>query len=92
MTDPKPSRKRWKIALGVVVMFAAVGWLVAYPGEIITETVGPQWLRQWGFEKKVGVDLGKSDIADIDLKPLRRLPNFEYVGLRETNNLKLNLR
>ena len=64
MTNPKPSRTRWKIALGVVVLFAVVGWLVAWPayqrhraiqeiervgGETIRETVGPQWMIQLGF-------------------------------------------
>ena len=65
MPNPKPSRTHWKIALAVVVLFAAVGWLVAFPayrrhraiqeiervgGEVGRETVGPLWLSQWGFE------------------------------------------
>ena len=65
MTNPKPSRKRWKIALGVVVVFAAVGWLFAFPayqrhraieeiervgGEIERGSFGPQWLSQWGIK------------------------------------------
>ena len=31
MTKPKPSRTRWRFALAVVVVFAAVAWLVAFP-------------------------------------------------------------
>ena len=65
MTNPKPSRTRWKIALGVVVLFAAVGWLVVWPayqrhraiqeiervgGWVVREQTGPQWLRKWGIE------------------------------------------
>jgi len=65
MTNPKPSRTRWKIALGVVVLFAvAVGWLVAWPayqrhraiaeiervgGTVVRDTVGPQWLQKFGI-------------------------------------------
>ncbi|MBT6153202.1 MAG: hypothetical protein HOL01_02015 [Planctomycetaceae bacterium] len=64
MTEPKPSRRRWKIALGVVVLFAVVGWLVAYPayqrhraieeierlgGAVYYRETGPQWLSRWGI-------------------------------------------
>ena len=31
MTNPKPSRTRWRFFLAVVVVFAAVAWLVAFP-------------------------------------------------------------
>ena len=31
MTNPKPSRTRRRIAVAVVVLFTAVGWLVAFP-------------------------------------------------------------
>ena len=64
MTNPKPSRKRWTIGLAVVVLFAAVAWLVAFPaykrhraiqeiervgGTVWKETVGPKWLQKLGF-------------------------------------------
>ena len=65
MTNPKPSRKRWRIALVAAVLFAAVGWMVTFPayerhraiqeiervgGYAERTTVGPKWLSQWGFE------------------------------------------
>ena len=64
MANPKPSRKRWKIALGVVFLFAVVVWPVAWPaykqhraiaeverlgGSVGRESVGPKWLQQLGF-------------------------------------------
>ncbi len=64
VTNPKPLRTRWKIALGVVVLFAAVGWLAAdrqskrhraiqeierVGGVVIREETGPKWLRRWGI-------------------------------------------
>jgi hypothetical protein len=65
VTKPKPSRTRWRIAVAVVVLFAAVAWPVAFPaykrhraiqqiermgGFIQRDIVGRQWLRQWGIE------------------------------------------
>ncbi|MBT4866284.1 MAG: hypothetical protein HON53_14365 [Planctomycetaceae bacterium] len=64
MTYPKTSRKRWRIALFVAVLFAAVAWLVAFPafqrhraiqeieglgGYVLRESTGPQWLSRWGI-------------------------------------------
>ena len=64
MTKPKPSRTRWKVALGVTVMFAVMGWLFAWPAyerhraiqeikrvgeDVGRESVGPQWLSQWSI-------------------------------------------
>jgi hypothetical protein len=67
VTNPKSTRTRWKIALGVVALFAVVGWLVAsrpserqraiqeierVGGSIFYDDTGPLWLRRWG----IGVD------------------------------------
>ena len=75
MTNPKPSRKRWRIAVAVVVVFALVGWLVAFSaykqhraiqeierlgGYVNRETVGPQWLQKLGF----GIDR----VVEVDLE------------------------
>ena len=65
MTNPTRSRKRWRIALAVVVLFAVVGWLVAWPaylrhsamrdiervgGRVVGEFHGPQWLQKLGIQ------------------------------------------
>ena len=64
MTNPKPLRKRWKTALVAVLVFVAVGWLVAWPayqrhraveeierggGEVGRAITGPQWLQKLGI-------------------------------------------
>jgi hypothetical protein len=38
MTNPRPSSTRWRIAIAVVVMFAAVAWLVAVTNVIKRKT------------------------------------------------------
>ena len=63
VTNPKPPRSRWTIAFVVVVLFAAVGWFVAWPayqrhrtiqeiervgGTVARHTVGPNWLQKLG--------------------------------------------
>ncbi|MBT6483106.1 MAG: hypothetical protein HOK71_00365 [Planctomycetaceae bacterium] len=81
MSDPKPTRRRWKIALGVVVLFAFVGWLVAWPaykrhraiqeiervgGSVRRQDVGPQWLQKLGFSFERVVQVNLHDTSITD--------------------------
>ena len=68
MTNPKPSRKRFRFALAIVVVFAAVSWLVALPayqrpraireierlGGIVRTEEGPEWLRDFVSKHRFG--------------------------------------
>ena len=104
MTNPKPSRKRWRIALAVVVVFAAVGWLVGFPayqrhraiqeiervgGKVYRETVGPNWLRQWGigFERITKVSFCGTGTTE-DWKQILNSPSYLDRGDISDDTLK----
>jgi hypothetical protein len=97
----QPSRTRGRIALAVVVVLAAVAWLVAFPaykwhramqetervgGEVQTETVGPEWLSQWGvgFNRVYWVYLAGTEISDDGLEHFSALANLRYLHLNNT--------
>jgi hypothetical protein len=101
MTNPKSSRTRLKVVLFVVVLLAVVGWFIARPayqrhgaiqeiervgGVVHKETVGPQWLSQWGFRfgRVTFVDLGGTEISDDGLKHLSRLQSLNSLSLNFT--------
>lgn len=100
MTNPKPSRKRWKIALGVVVLFAVVGWLVAWPayqrhlaiaeiervgGYAFPTPTAPSWMRRWGYyRRRHTVYLEDKPFTDSGLSRIDGLANLKYLYMQGT--------
>jgi hypothetical protein len=81
VTNPQPSRKRWRITLAVVVFTVAVGWFAAYPayerqraiqeieqigGWVKREPVGPWWSIRRLHQWGIGVDSVDIDVVDFE--------------------------
>ena len=91
MTNPKPTRTRLKFALGVVVLFAVVGWFVAWPAyqrhraiaEI--ERVGGHAIAgMFWFDSVVIVRLDETGIDDEGLTHIGNLTELKFVNLTHT--------
>ena len=104
MTNPQPSRKRWRIAVAVVVLFAAVGSLVAWPaykrhraiqeierlsGEVLREPVGPKWLSRWGI-RVTHVNIVALDGTEITDDGLKHLSSLTDLEWLFLNNTKIS--
>jgi hypothetical protein len=99
VTKPKPSRKRWNIALGVVALFAVVGWfdvVVGWPAHERNSAIGEiERVDGWVVWEQVPVKLfgryyvthvflSDTRISDKGLRYLSSLKNLQFLGLTNT--------